>query len=59
MTDTPKYYSTNKVGEMFGVSNYTIRTWIKLGKLRGVMINGRWKISHDEIMRLGKERHGE
>jgi putative resolvase len=44
-----RFYTTDEVAEMFSVTNYTVRDWIREGKLKAVKINGYWRISRDSL----------
>lgn len=60
MTDVTKdpYLSTRQVAMLFGVKPYTIRQWIKDGKLTAVNINSRLKIRKSEVQRLAQDKYG-
>jgi len=47
-----RYYSTREVCEILGITNRTIRRWIKEGRIRAVNVNGRWRIPESEIKRV-------
>lgn len=53
-----KYYSTKYVAEMFDVTGWTVREWLKAGILQGIKINGIWKVTETELTRFIRERHG-
>lgn len=57
--DFEKLYTTDEVAELFAVSKYTIRDWIRSGKLTALKFNNTWRITHSEIIRLGGKRHGD
>lgn len=52
-----KMYSVRKVAKMLDVTTYTVRHWIKNGKLKAVKIpdnsdKSQWFISEEELDRL-------
>lgn len=59
--ETPAYRSIRETAEIFGVSYWLIRRLILAGKIRGTRIGGVWRISQEEIERLGREgaRYGD
>lgn len=44
-----KLYSTEETAELLGVTERTVRTYIKAGKLQGVKVAGSWEISEENI----------
>lgn len=57
MSDSPlmKFYTTTEVAAIFSVKPYTVRAWIKEGKVKAAKVNGDWRIREDEITRLADE----
>jgi excisionase family DNA binding protein len=51
-------YGVTQIAKMFSVEPYTVRVWIKEGKLQGRMIQGRWRVPKSEVIRLANEEHG-
>jgi hypothetical protein len=55
------HYSTSEVAELVGRSEYTVREWSRLGRVRaekrvcGRGAAGEWMISHEELTRLLSE----
>ncbi len=47
-----RHYSTREVCEILGITNRTLRRWIKEGKIRAINVGGRWRIPESEIKRL-------
>uniref|UniRef100_A0A7J3KH44 IS607 family transposase n=1 Tax=Staphylothermus marinus TaxID=2280 RepID=A0A7J3KH44_STAMA len=47
-----KYYSTREVCWILGVTNRTLRRWIKEGRIKAVNVYGRWRIPESEVKRL-------
>lgn len=56
-----EWYSTLQVAQRLGKSEFTVREWARLGRIRAVKRkSGRgayasWAISHDELLRLERE----
>lgn len=48
-----------RLAEIFDVKALTIRRWLNGGKLRGVRINGHWKVRESEVNRFVEELYGE
>jgi len=47
------------VGRIFSVRGFTVREWIRDGKLKGaVKINNRWRIPESEVKRYANELYG-
>ncbi len=46
------HYSTGKVARILGVARYTVRRWIREGRVKAVRVNGRWRIPESEIKKL-------
>lgn len=65
MTDTETQieddplYSTRKVAATFHLTTETIRNWIKEGKIKAQIVNGRWYIRRSEMIRVANNRHGD
>ena len=45
-------YSINEAAAILGRSQYTVKRYIKIGKLKGVMIGNRWCVSKAAIERF-------
>jgi excisionase family DNA binding protein len=48
--DKEKIYTTGEVAELLGVSNTTVRFWIKRGWLEGIRVGGRYKVKGDALL---------
>lgn len=46
MTD---YYTTQEVADRLGVSVFTIRRYVRAGKMRGVRLEGAYRISREDL----------
>lgn len=54
------FLSVSKVAQIFDVSPYTVREWLKSteeGSLQGIKIQGHWKVRESEVNRLAKEKY--
>ncbi len=55
------WYDTKTVAEILGKSQYRVREWCRLGRVRaekrncGRGLSKEWMISHDELMRIKSE----
>lgn len=58
MEDNDRYLKISSVAEMFDVSAYTVREWLKSGKIQGVKLNGRWRILKSEAVKLANTEYG-
>lgn len=57
-----KLYTTKEAAEIFGVTIYTMREWLRTGVLEGVKIGKtkkHWRIPESELTRAVKEKHGD
>ncbi len=50
------YLSTQEVADRLGVSVFTIRRYIRTGKLRAVKLDGLYRLSHDDVREFLKTR---
>lgn len=56
------WYSTAEVAELLNRSDWTVRNWCRLGRVRaektgfGRGTSEEWRISHEELMRI--QNHG-
>lgn len=53
-----QFYSPKKVAETFQVTQDTVHNWRRQGLLKGVKINGRWRIYRSSVIALANARHG-
>ena len=45
------FYEPKEIAEMYGVSQQTVYTWIKTGKLNAIKL-GQWKIPKESLPKL-------
>lgn len=45
----PEFYTTQEVADRLGVSVFTIRRYIRAGKLRSVKLDGVYRVSRSEL----------
>lgn len=57
-TPDDPFYSVETVAEMFDVEPYTVRNWIRDGKLEAIKVLGRWRVKKSEVRRLVNQEHG-
>ncbi len=50
------YLSTQEVADRLGVSVFTIRRYIRAGKLRAVKLDGQYRLSRDDLAEFLKSR---
>ena len=50
--DDLKVYSLTEIEPILGVTHRTLLTYIKDGKLKGVKIGGKWKISAENLKKF-------
>ena len=61
MTTPEKMYTTAQAAEIFQVTIYTMREWLRTGVIQGVKIGETkkiWRIPESEILKAVKEKHG-
>lgn len=51
-----EYLSTQEVADRLGVSVFTIRRYIRAGKLRAVKLDGAYRLSRDELQKFLRSR---
>lgn len=59
MESMEKLYTPSEVAELFQVTQYTIREWLKDGTLTGVKIGSRWRIPQSSIEKLSTVKFGD
>lgn len=47
-----KVYSLTELEPILGVTHRTLQTYIKDGRLKGVKIGGKWKVSGDNLRKF-------
>jgi excisionase family DNA binding protein len=57
--DEDPLYPTAKVAEILGLTAETIRDWISAKKIRGIKVNGYWRVPRSEVIRVANELHGD
>lgn len=53
----------SQVAKIFSVTEWTVRTWLREGSIRGIKIagasHGHWRVTRKEIARFANERYGD
>ncbi len=52
MTSDKAYYTTREVSRLLGVTDRTVRRWIKSGRIRAVRVRRKWLIPASELKAL-------
>lgn len=52
--DSIRLYSLTELEPILGVTHRTLQTYIKDGRLKGVKIGNRWRVSEEELRRFIK-----
>lgn len=47
-----RLYSLTEIEPILGVTHRTLQTYIKEGRLRGVKVGGKWKVSEENLKRF-------
>ena len=47
-----RLYTLTELEPILGVTHRTLQTYIKDGRLKGVKIGGKWKITEDNLMKF-------
>ena len=50
--DEIRLYTLTHLAPILGVTHRTLQTYIKTGRLKGVKIGGKWKVSEDALKRF-------
>jgi len=58
MPRRPQFYKVDAVADMFGVAEFTVREWLRDGKLEGFKVNGRWRVKQEAIDKLANNLYG-
>jgi len=45
-------YSLTELESILGVTHRTLQNYIKLGRLKGVKIGGKWKVTEDNLKKF-------
>jgi excisionase family DNA binding protein len=51
------FMSTVSIAEMFDVTPYTVRQWVREGKLKATKVNRSWKVRRSEAVRFANEKY--
>ena len=57
-----KMLTVSDVAQLFEVTPYTVREWLKAGKLEGaklVPFGGQWRIPHSAVVAFANKQYGE
>ena len=46
------YYTVEEVADLAGVTPYTVRRWLREGKLKGKRFGLRWRIEKDAVLEI-------
>ena len=49
-------YTSREVSELLAVNVQTVRVWLRTGQLRGININGRWRVKESELQKFMDSR---
>lgn len=62
MTITPSpenpLYSVRAVAKIFAVQESTVRRWIREKEMAAIKVKGRWRVEHEEVVRVVNREHG-
>lgn len=53
-----KFYDSDELATMFGVSKWTIREWFKAGTLKGFKLGKQWRMAEEDLKAFLEEKHG-
>ncbi len=57
MSDDP-LMTPKEVAELFRVTPYTVRVWLKDGDLVGIRFNNQWRIRKSEVAKFAERNFG-
>lgn len=57
--DDERFYSPQRVAEIFDVRVETVRTWTRTGRLRSIKIGSRTRIPASAVQELAQEKYGD
>ena len=52
-------FPPSEIATKFAVTVATVRNWIKEGKLKAIVINGRYRVPESELRKFAEDRYGE
>ena len=52
MSNEFKLYTLNDLEKILSVTRRTLQTYMQTGRLKGVKIGGKWKITHENLKRF-------
>lgn len=54
-----RLYTVDEVAKIFSVKPYTIRAWLKAGKMKGIKLESQWRVPEAEMKRFINEKYGD
>ena len=57
MRDPDELLRTRDVARMFDVTSYTVREWIRAGKLDAFVLNGQYRVRRRDALALAQRRY--
>lgn len=55
---TERYVTVKYIADILLVTEWTVREWLKAGKLPGIKIGNHWKISESDFREFLRSKHG-
>lgn len=55
---TETFLTVEDAAKALAISPYTLRQWLKTGKLRGAKIGSKWRVPHSALAELAKGTNG-
>lgn len=52
------YYTVEEVADLAGVTPYTVRRWLREGRLKGKRFGLRWRIEKDSVSEILPDESG-
>ena len=56
--DPNRLIKTSEIAAMFSVTVPTVTNWIKTGKLKGIKVNGFWRVKQSDLSDFISRDHG-
>lgn len=54
----PELMTTQAVADLFKVKVDTVRVWIKAGDIKGIKINGYWRVERQSVIDMANRKFG-
>lgn len=57
--DPNRFCGINEISRFFDVQPYTVRVWLKAGKMNPIKHGNRWKVRYSDMLEYSRELYGD